>query len=334
MKKIAKISLIVLAVIVALLIALYVVAGFVVGFDVITIDNIKAAIKGFTTNQEDLLTDKANNEKEQVDVLNKHGYQITYEDMEKIDGGEMTKEEIKDMLLGSPSTGTPQQDGDKTETPPADNTTQDGQKDTPPVQQPEKDAEQENTKYEPQKAPVKDTQPAVPDESENDEAQGNQKPEPPKQDDKAQTPVQPQKNPQGESGEKKPSDSPAQPPPTTPQYNEVDERIAEIIAEMYVYKSHYTSSIAAIVSSMYYEFYALPVEQQVYSSKVSIYNSRMGEIAAMEAQCDAQVYALVGELRTLLRENGRDESLADSLLSAYATEKENSKAYHISRYAD
>ena len=116
--------------------------------------------------------------------------------------------------------------------------------------------------------------------------------------------------------------------------SESDEQIASLVAKMYVYKSQYTSSIASIVDTMYYQFYALPVEQQTYSTKVSIYNGYAGQIAAMEAQCDAQVNTLVSQLRALLKENGRDESLADSLLAAYNTEKENSKAYHISRYAD
>ena len=54
----------------------------------------------------------------------------------------------------------------------------------------------------------------------------------------------------------------------------------------------------------------------------------------MEAQCDAQVDAIVSELRPLLRESGKDMSLADSILSTYASEKENTKAYYLSQYGD
>lgn len=127
------------------------------------------------------------------------------------------------------------------------------------------------------------------------------------------------------SGDKKNTESTAVP--------NNDERIAELIAKMYVYKSQYTGKISSVVSSMLSEYGSLPSEQRGYSAKVSVYNNYAGQIATMEAQCDAQVNAIVSEMRTLLKESGKDQSLADSLLSAYSAEKENTKAYYVNKYA-
>ena len=103
---------------------------------------------------------------------------------------------------------------------------------------------------------------------------------------------------------------------------------------MYVLKSEYEGSVAAIVESMKSEFAALPAGQRTTSAKSSIASRYMGTINSMEAQCDAQVNAIVSELRQVLSANGRDMSLADSILSTYAAEKENTKAYYLSQYGD
>ena len=103
---------------------------------------------------------------------------------------------------------------------------------------------------------------------------------------------------------------------------------------MYVLKSEYEGSVAGIVESMKAEFVALPPEQRTRSSKSNIASRYMGTINAMEAQCDAQVDAIVAELKQVLKSSGRDLSLADTILSTYAAEKENTKAYYLSQYGD
>lgn len=114
----------------------------------------------------------------------------------------------------------------------------------------------------------------------------------------------------------------------------VDEQVASLVTKMYVLKSEYEGSVAGVVSSMKAEYSALPAAQRNTSAKSSIASRYMGTINAMEAQCDAQVNSVVSELRQILKENGRDTSLADSILSTYAAEKENTKAYYLSQYGD
>ena len=306
MKKALKVLLIVLASIVVLAAVIFVVGIFYVGRGNFAVGwgNFTSALKGLTTSTEQIEKNIEANKQEQAKALREHGFKISDDDFEKIGSGEIVDEkEITDKLLGRDKTEESDESIDSSE---------EGETDEAPA---ENDSEEkvisESDKTE--STDKKDESPKK-DSSSTEKKDADKKTE---SDKKTQTDVA--------------SDSSED---TDDAASEVDEQIAALVAKMYVYKSQYTGSISSIVSTMYYEFYALPKEQQVYSSKMAIYNNYAGQIASMEAQCDAQVYALVSELRALLKANGRDESLADSLLSAYNTEKENSKAYHISRYAD
>ena len=118
------------------------------------------------------------------------------------------------------------------------------------------------------------------------------------------------------------------------QSNEHEEKTAELIAKMYALKSRFVGQINGVVASMKAEYSKLPKEQQNMASKTSIANRYLGQISALEAQCDAQVDAIVTELRDVLVKSGQDTSLADAVLAAYNNEKETTKAAYINRYSD
>ena len=122
--------------------------------------------------------------------------------------------------------------------------------------------------------------------------------------------------------------------PSASTGSSADEQIAALVTKMYVLKAEYEGAVAGIVESMKAQFSALPASERTTSSKSSIAASYMGQINSMEAQCDAQVNAIVSELRQVLSSNGRDTALADSILSTYASEKEATKAYYMSQYGD
>lgn len=260
-------------------------------------DNFYAAIKGITVSGEQLEADINNNKKEQLNTIKELGFDISTEDMEKIVSGELDDEEkIVEKLLGSVETSdeTAQTVGDE-----------------------EKTSNSEKSERVPsEKVPSSKKDDKTQTSKKDNSANANNKSEANKNETKQNTAM---------SGDKKNTESTAVP--------NNDERIAELIAKMYVYKSQYTGKISSVVSSMLSEYGSLPSEQRGYSAKVSVYNNYAGQIATMEAQCDAQVNAIVSEMRTLLKESGKDQSLADSLLSAYSAEKENTKAYYVNKYA-
>lgn len=121
---------------------------------------------------------------------------------------------------------------------------------------------------------------------------------------------------------------------TNTNISDVDKRVAELVTKMYVLKSEYTGAVEGVVASMKAEYSNLPADQRNKSSKVAIAERHMGDINAMEAQCDAQVNSVVTELRKLLKDNGRDTALADAIVTSYDTEKANTKAYYLSTYGD
>lgn len=287
-------------------------------FIIVGKDNVIAAIKGLTTSTEQLEKNTKDNEKQQFDVLKDHGFSISQEDIEKIASGELTDEqEILDKLLGKDQTQQDEtQSGDETDTPQNEG---ESVKENTEVEQPEKPADKpDDSNVEGDKtaggvqADNPDKSGVVPDGEKNIQDSA--------EDDTVSTK---QETPEQNDTTKKDEKS-----------KEIDEKIAAVVAKMYVYKSQYSGQISQLVGAMSKEFHSLPAEQQVYSTKLSIYSKYADKITKMEAQADAQVGAIIAELRTLLKENGRDESLADSLLSAYNTEKENTKAYYISRYGD
>lgn len=340
LKKTIKVLLIVLASIVVLAAVIFVVGIFYVGRGNFAVGwgNFTSALKGLTTSTEQIEKNIEANKQEQAQALRDHGFKISDDDFEKIGSGEIVDEkEITDKLLGrdkteeSADSSDSSDDGENTDTDEistesesaeSDKTRDDGKTDktdndekvVPETKKPESTDKKDDSSQKDSSSTDSNDDSSQKDSSSTDKKDNDKKTE---SDKKTQT--------------EDASDSSEDADDAT---SEVDEQIAALVAKMYVYKSQYTGSISSIVSTMYYEFYALPKEQQVYSSKMAIYNNYAGQIASMEAQCDAQVFALVSELRALLKANGRDESLADSLLSAYNTEKENSKAYHISRYAD
>lgn len=338
LKKKRKILLRILAVIL-ILIAVAIAAVFLIFGK----DNVIAAIKGLTTSTENIEQKIHDTEKEQVEMLNEHGMFLTKEDLDKINSGELVDEdEIVNKLLGTDSHEKIPEAEDEPEDVPVDgeNDKVSDSPDTNKVQEEkpgtDKTSEEKDTgkQSSDQNKAEKDTQSVKPDKTQTNENKDTPKKEESTVVEKNSGEKTESQTVKSEQETDKSSESTAV-DSTTQATDEVDKQIASLVAKMYVYKSQYTSQISSLVGAMSYEFYhTFPPEEQTYANKMPIYNKYSAKIAQMEAQCDAQVATLISDLKTLLIENGRDVSLADSLLAAYNTEKENSKAYHISRFAD
>ena len=312
---------IVLTVLLCLLIVLLVLAA-VFGYRYRS--HIKAAVIWLTTPKEKIQENVEKAKEERVEVLNNNGFNaskeledalmsgvITHEEHTQILVGSITLEEVLERKNANTQTAPPENEVIPENTQTADDTQNNGSQtsDTSQTLPPSENVTDE------QKAPAQ-----------NDTKTDDGKP---KTDNTPQ-----QKPPQQTEKPKDDKNNQQSPTPTTQQASDVDKRIAELVTRMYVLKSEYTSSIEGVVSSMKADFAKLPPEQRTKSAKQSIATGYMSKINAMEAQCDAQVDAVVAELRQLLKSNGRDMSLADAIVSTYAKEKDNTKAYYLSTYGD
>lgn len=340
-----KVKKTVLNVLLVILIVLLIVAA-VVGIKFRS--HIKAAIIWLTTSDEDIQKNIDKAKEQQTEVLANSGFNASKELDEALTSGLITAEEHTQILLGKLTLeeilqNTPETDDTADEIQNSDETGQDvtGQEDAN-----QNETDEENSDE--------------PDEAQNEDVGKENQDEPDSE--KTEKPVKEEKDGQNKtdtknnsSGKKEDASAPAKPDSskneasksdtsavTTPKPStgqntdsaEVDKRIAEIVTRMYVLKSEYTGAIDGIVASMKAEYVLLPVEQRNRSAKQSIAARYMAQINSMEIQCDAQVNSIVAELRTLLKNNGRDTALADAIMSTYASEKENTKAYYLSTYGD
>lgn len=106
----------------------------------------------------------------------------------------------------------------------------------------------------------------------------------------------------------------------TPQ-NECDAQLAQYLLQMEKLQKKFQSQLYSIICDAYDEYMEYPAEKHSLGLKVSIVVSKGGKLTSMQSACDKEFNALLSEMRTCLRENSRDQSLADNAQKAYESAK-------------
>lgn len=106
----------------------------------------------------------------------------------------------------------------------------------------------------------------------------------------------------------------------TPQ-NECDVQLAQYLLQMEKLQKKFQSQLYSVICDAYDEYMEYPAEKHSLGLKVSIVVSKGGKLTSMQSACDKEFNALLSEMRTCLRENGRDQSLADNAQKAYESAK-------------
>ena len=106
----------------------------------------------------------------------------------------------------------------------------------------------------------------------------------------------------------------------TPQ-NECDAQLAQYLLQMEKLQKKFQSRLYSVICDAYDEYMEYPAEKHSLGLKVSIVVSKGGKLTSMQSACDKEFNALLSEMRTCLRENGRDQSLADNAQKAYESAK-------------
>lgn len=107
---------------------------------------------------------------------------------------------------------------------------------------------------------------------------------------------------------------------STPQ-NECDAQLAQYLLQMEKLQKKFQSQLYSVICDAYDEYMEYPAEKHSLGLKVSIVVSKGGKLTSMQSACDKEFNALLSEMRTCLRENGRDQSLADNAQKAYESAK-------------
>ena len=98
--------------------------------------------------------------------------------------------------------------------------------------------------------------------------------------------------------------------------NEVDARIDSYIRQLKNLKKQTESKLYGVIYEAYDEYISHPVERNL-GMKVSIVVSKTAKLTSVQGECDKEFNAILKELRQYLRDNGRDQSVADQAEQEY-----------------
>lgn len=99
--------------------------------------------------------------------------------------------------------------------------------------------------------------------------------------------------------------------------NEVDAKIDSYIRQLQNLKKQTESKLYGVIYEAYNEYISHPVEERNLGMKVSIVLSKTAKLTSVQGECDKEFNAILKELRQYLRDNGRDQSVADQAEQEY-----------------
>jgi len=97
----------------------------------------------------------------------------------------------------------------------------------------------------------------------------------------------------------------------------VDARIDSYIRQLQNLKRQTESKLYGVIYEAYNEYISHPVEERNLGMKVSIVVSKTAKLTSVQGECDKEFNAILKELRQYLRDNGRDQSVADQAEQEY-----------------
>ncbi len=104
------------------------------------------------------------------------------------------------------------------------------------------------------------------------------------------------------------------------------------MSQLYSLKSKYIGMLDGMVSSAISEYKALPASQRTRSKQLEIGASYASRAAGLEGQCDAEVAAVLRNLESELRKEGKSTGVISTINSAYASEKQLKRAYYLNMF--
>lgn len=110
---------------------------------------------------------------------------------------------------------------------------------------------------------------------------------------------------------------------------EEEEIIGRYVTDIYSLKAFYIGQLGSVEKMLKSEYNATGKDKSKISSIVS---SHLGEISAMESECDNKIDTLLAGLKNELVAINADTSIVDTIEEAYVNEKSLRKSYYLSQY--
>lgn len=99
--------------------------------------------------------------------------------------------------------------------------------------------------------------------------------------------------------------------------NEVDAKINSYIRRLERLQRQTESRLHAVICEAYDEYMSHPIEERNMGMKISIVLSKTAKLGSVQSECDQEFNAILKELRQYLRDNGRDQTVADDSEKTY-----------------
>ena len=105
--------------------------------------------------------------------------------------------------------------------------------------------------------------------------------------------------------------------------------VAKYTAKLYGVRGSFQGRLNGLMASAEAEFMSLPPEQRTSAAKRSIIYSKIGQGEAMEAECDAIVESILGQMQAELAAAGQSTAPVSQLRSQYQNAKVSQKAAYL-----
>ena len=106
--------------------------------------------------------------------------------------------------------------------------------------------------------------------------------------------------------------------------------LSALVAKVLVLREQYTMALETMYDEARAEYHALPEDQRSKSDLMALARSYISRASDLEKECDGQMDEIVSAMEALLRENGGDMSLVDTVVYTYANEKSLKKSWYLS----
>lgn len=101
----------------------------------------------------------------------------------------------------------------------------------------------------------------------------------------------------------------------------VDKQIDSYVSQLTNLRESSQKELYGIIGETYTEYVSHPEEERSIALKVSIVVSKTAKLNSAQSRCDKEFNAILKELRQYLKDNGRDQSIADEAEATYKEQK-------------
>lgn len=123
--------------------------------------------------------------------------------------------------------------------------------------------------------------------------------------------------------------TPPEPQTPTVQVSDYQKQLAAIIAEVYVLREEFLIKLDNLMGQAKKDYLALAPEERSGTKLTGLVSSYFTKAYSLEAECDACMEEIITRMETLLKKNGGDLSIAQTVFDTYLNEKSLKKSWYM-----